>query len=669
MKQPIGKLLRKNLPALVLALALLTMLASSLVGHMLATAHGAVHMEEIYFQTDTGAQSHAKLYIPQSASPENPLPAVLLCHGYTASLDAMEPNAIELSRRGYVVMCLDMYGHGESTLPDPAASQVEMGGIPGYAPDLGSFSALQTLGALPYTDQSRIAMLGHSMGTAAIQEGAYLAFAKWMQDQTVIVPRALVLTGYNYNIRNQNDLTYSGVTAENGVFPLAAAPVNIATIYGQYDEFAELLWGVENAKNYTQSFKFALGTGASNVPMDTFFTYGDASAQALTREQAVTVAQTGQLRAAFAYPHTHSFAYYDAEPIAQGINFLDITLRDGNASIAPEEQVWQGRAACGAIGLAAAFIAFAAMALTLLKLPFFAALCRPEPKGLTTIHTPAQGVRYAVIYILCLLPAPLLYNFLVGYPYYMSPQGFIFQTLFMPNKTFNMSPVNGLLLLNVILGVFLLIVYMAVFYRQRRTEGHTLQDTGVLLPVKQLGKAVLLAIVSFVLVYLWICLCYAVSGVYFSWFKFNIMPMNLARWRSFFAYLPFWLFFGLVSALVFNTFTRIKNAREGVNILLVAFASVGGLMVFHAIDMGTLFRTGVRAFPHVPGTEALAAAVGFPFPTALAGIALFGLLVILPVCAVMNRVLFRKTGSIWVGGILTALIMLIFTVSHMVISV
>ena len=29
----------------------------------------------------------------------------------------MEANAIELSRRGYVVMALDMYGHGESTLP------------------------------------------------------------------------------------------------------------------------------------------------------------------------------------------------------------------------------------------------------------------------------------------------------------------------------------------------------------------------------------------------------------------------------------------------------------------------------------------------------------------------------------------------------------------------
>lgn len=244
--------------------------------------------EEITFTTDVGALSHAKLYIPVQASAENKLPAVLLCHGYTASLDAMEPNAIELSRRGYVVMALDLYGHGESALPPDGYRQAEMGNVENYAPDLGSYSALQELGKLEYVDAARIGMLGHSMGTAAIQEGAYLAYAKWQaaytaaqteaaaagQDETaaagaaylaamdagIVLPSSMVLTGYNYNVRNVNDLTYNGVNAENGVFPLYAAPVNMCTIEGDYDEFSGLLWGVDDAARYTTSFKFACGT-------------------------------------------------------------------------------------------------------------------------------------------------------------------------------------------------------------------------------------------------------------------------------------------------------------------------------------------------------------------------------------------------------------------------
>ena len=107
------------------------------------------------------------------------------------------------------------------------------------------------------------------MTSAAIQEGAYLAYAKWTaaynaalaeataagQDEAtaaatayaaamssgIVLPSSMVLTGYNYNVRNVNDLTYNGVTADNGVFPLYAAPVNICTIEGTFDEFSELL--------------------------------------------------------------------------------------------------------------------------------------------------------------------------------------------------------------------------------------------------------------------------------------------------------------------------------------------------------------------------------------------------------------------------------------------
>lgn len=690
--------------AIVLIVCLVVMIVTSAVGHAIQTSNGTVRTEEITFTTDVGATSHAKLYIPDTATAETPAPAILLCHGYSASVEAMEPNAIELSRRGYVVMALDMYGHGESTLPPDGYSQVKMGNVVNYAPDLGSYSALQEFAKLDYVDLTKIGMLGHSMGTAAIQEGAYIAYAKWQaaytaaytealtagQDETtaagtaymaamsagIVLPGSMVLTGYNYNVRNINDLTYNGVTAENGVFPLYAAPVNMCTIQGTHDEFSGLLWGVEDSSQYTSSFKFAYGTGgALNVPSGTYFLYGDATAAPLSREEAVTAAASAALtmqpiRAAYSFDGTHSDTYYDETAISYGINFFDITLRGGAATIDPADQVWHGRAACGLIGLAAALVAFVALALTLLKVPFFATIVRPEAKSITTCDAPKHTIRYAIIYILCLLPAPLLYYWLVGYPYYMQPQWFIFKTKFMPNSFFNMAPMNSLMLFNIVVGVIFLALYLLVFFFIAKRAGFGLENTGLKLPVVQVLKSLLLAAVSFGAIYAVIYACSALSGTEFSFFKFDIMPMDGSRWIAFFKYLPVWLIFFLLLSVLYNSFTRINNAPAWLNYVLIGVASCGGLAVMFAYDYGKLFATGVRGIQYIPGTtsQEWLSTIGMSFPTAFAGILLFGLLFILPITAVMSRVCAKKTGSVWLGGFLTAFIALVFTISHMVIS-
>lgn len=699
-----GASIRSRISAIVLAVCLLLMVVTAAVGHSIQTSGGSVRTQEVEFTTDVGAASHAKLYIPNTATAQSPAPAVILCHGYTASLDAMEPNAIELSRRGYVVMALDMYGHGDSSLPPAGYSQAEMGGVVDYAPDLGSYSALQELAKYDFIDLTKVGMLGHSMGTAAIQEGAYLAYAKWTaaynaalaeavangadeataagaaymaaMGSGIVLPGSLVLTGYNYNVRNINDLTYNGVTAENGVFPLFAAPVNICTIQGWYDEFAELLWGVKDSRDYTQSFKFAYGTGgAVNVPSGTYFMYGDASAAPLSRADAVTAAASAAftmvpIRAAYSFDGTHSDTYYDETSISYGIEFFDITLRGGQTTIDPADQVWHGRAACGLIGLLATLTAFVALALTLLKVPFFASIVRPEPQSITTCDNPAHAIRYALIYVVCLLPAPLLYYWLVGYPYYMQPQWFKFLTKFWPNSFFNMAPMNSLLLFNMVIGVILMAVYVLVFLFIARKAGFGWENTGLKLPVADVLKSLLLAAVSFGAVYAVLYACSGLSGTEFSFFKFNIMPMNAEHWVAFFKYLPVWLFFSLLVSVIYNTFTRINNIPEWVNYILIAVASCGGLAVMFAYDYGTLFATGVRGIPYIPGTTSpeWLATIGMTFPTSLAGIMLFSLLFILPVSAVMSRICFKKTGSAWLGGFLTSFIVLVFAISHMVIS-
>ena len=52
-------------------------------------------------------------------------PTIITTHGYLNSAEMQDASAIEMSRRGYVVLALDMYDHGHSinkTTYEPATS-------------------------------------------------------------------------------------------------------------------------------------------------------------------------------------------------------------------------------------------------------------------------------------------------------------------------------------------------------------------------------------------------------------------------------------------------------------------------------------------------------------------------------------------------------------------
>ena len=66
--------------------------------------HGAVvtKLGDIYYE----------MYRPVTATETNKAPAVLLLHGYQNDHETNAAYAIELARRGVVVMSIDEYGHG-----------------------------------------------------------------------------------------------------------------------------------------------------------------------------------------------------------------------------------------------------------------------------------------------------------------------------------------------------------------------------------------------------------------------------------------------------------------------------------------------------------------------------------------------------------------------------
>ena len=107
----------------VLCIALALMLISCIVTMLVQTNFGKVTVKELTWETENGYAMSGLLFVPDGASAENKLPAIVTSHGMYNNRGMQDANFVELARRGYVVLAQDMPSHGESdNVPD-------MGGI------------------------------------------------------------------------------------------------------------------------------------------------------------------------------------------------------------------------------------------------------------------------------------------------------------------------------------------------------------------------------------------------------------------------------------------------------------------------------------------------------------------------------------------------------------
>ena len=106
---------KRKRSGILLAVLTVCVLVFMLIANGIQTDHGNVTITTESFAMEEGTVTY-KLYRPKTATAENPAPAVLLLHGYQNDKDTCDAYAIELARRGAVVMAIDEYGHGNTTL-------------------------------------------------------------------------------------------------------------------------------------------------------------------------------------------------------------------------------------------------------------------------------------------------------------------------------------------------------------------------------------------------------------------------------------------------------------------------------------------------------------------------------------------------------------------------
>jgi dienelactone hydrolase len=206
------KLVRRN--SFWLALSLVLMVVSSVVASAVQTSGYTVTVKDMSWETSNGESMSALLYKPNGVSADNKAPAIVVAHGWWNNKEMQDANYVELARRGYVVLSIDMYGHGDSDYL--TNSDITLGGT-------GVYDGVKLLADLPYVDTSKIGVSGHSNGARAANFSVAIDNAA---DKQLIAAVFLV----------DNDPVYTDAANDNAYFNMYGDR-DTGLVADQYDEF------------------------------------------------------------------------------------------------------------------------------------------------------------------------------------------------------------------------------------------------------------------------------------------------------------------------------------------------------------------------------------------------------------------------------------------------
>jgi pimeloyl-ACP methyl ester carboxylesterase len=548
---------------------LVLIMAGGVLAYLTQTA-GGIQIRDVRFTGAKGNTMSALLYVPPNATAQIPAPGILAVHGYINSRETQDGFAIEFARRGYVVLALDQTGHGYSEGP-------------AFANGFGGPDGLAYLRSLEIVDKENIGLEGHSMGGWTV-----LAAATAMPNDY----KSMVLEGSS---------TGKPFAAEG----TTTWPRNVALVFAQYEEFSELMWGVDKARDVAQSPKLwaLFGTQGAVEPGKL---YGE-------------IAQ-GTARVLYTPAITHPAEHISREAIGYSLGWFARTLK-GGTPVPSDDQIWLRKE----IGTLIALIGFVVLLLGvfdgLLEAPIFSHLRLPDiADGSAPAEVATHGGRWlAALLLSAFIPA------LTYYPAFALGGTFVTASSFLPQNITNQ------ILVWAVINALVALALMPFAPKRARRSGI-------------IGPSVLIAVITVAVGYaaLW------AAGLGFTIdFRFWIVALKLMSAKQFLIFLiyllPFTAFFVIALHLLHRNFSTL-GASRGALYLTNILALTLGFIVLVGAQYLTLWLTG-KLFNPIPdpGFVPLSTIVAIQFVPLLA------------ICAVIATFTWRRTGSSLPGALICGL--------------
>ena len=609
------------------------------------TAWGKVRVEKMVLSSADGDVVNAMLYRPRTATADNPAPAVVLYHGGNDMLEHTGTYALELARRGYVVINFDYQGSHDSDYA--TATSV------GESTFCGD-TIYNTLSSYNFVRQDEIAVFGHSMG------GGYASrFAAAYADHV----KLLVHLG-------------SGVAAQPGNF-------NYVTIVGDSDESALKRTTVLDEK-----------TGKTTQDIHKYFNspqlaeaWGEPAGSIIPSKQYHAVAEDGNtyLRV-FYFPHAiHAYYNVNNEAVKQIIfgfilgmdgygNIDNVDLKDEVNGYKGITTVWRTKDFGWILEYLAIVGLMFLVATRLIKTATFKQL---ELQPIEAYGVPKKTVWWWIFLVVMLILPPLLYLpgvkaaeiglFPIKYNTDNPVSKIATEALIKTKWTDANGVAHSIWLLGGTSNVYvewqwltafcMLVIFLVYFFVWGRKAGENYRSLGFAtsdtkkFSLSYIGKSILFGICVVGAGYLLMAVIgkWTQQGLHINTLQFtNLSRKRVMCWVVYFVYLiPYFLCTSLATkSLGIKYDGTTKNLI--MNVLKTTAITVGGLFVFYVIFALQLklthtvmegFRTGIL---YAYGLAILPLTIGITVGNAL------------------NVYISSKTRSIW-PGLVTAVLWGVWT--------
>ena len=644
-------------PTCLLMVLLLLLFGCMCIANGIQTDHGRVDVAKGSLDTAVGELTF-KLYVPETATAENPAPGVLLLHGYQNDHETCAAYAIELARRGAVVMSLDEYGHGSSTAgllnrgyvnhrvkvnfgedSEADGTFVEVGSTKRYRllmnfsnlsffdehytkdddgnaitdSSCGGIAAYAALASMDNVDASRLALSGHSMGTWSSWSVA--AFYSGMNVQGVdISPKATVLQCgelFRESAYDAEKISFNNVLL-------------LQSLYDEFSYFRDYQNFVDDDVLHSDLRAEFLGCDNADAAWDTTFgSFSDGTARRMELLET-----------------NHRLATHHNGGLAVALDWFDEAL-ELDTKLTSTDHVYMVKELLVFAAMLLAIAAMLPLMELLLQTPLFRRVAQPLPSESGILPKKRWWKNAAITMAL----AGATFPFMTQLGHALFP---------FPESIFRMTIGDGFLCWYLLLIVIMLVT-TAVSVRKAKT--FPWHDLGLSTPktAKRIdwalcGQGALLSLCMLGLMYILVYLCQTMFLLDFRFIWPFFKTFTPERFGQFLVYVPFFaLFFILNNSKIFAGMRTKATYEPGIKGFLScwwrsALLMIGGVLVIVLIEYIPFFM-GIG-----PGADLLfGSTFGGPFMSIL--------IVFVPqvlVFSVLCTYIYRRTGNVYTGAFTVA---------------
>lgn len=573
-------------------MAAFALMLSTLLTWGVATGWGKVQITRVNIPAYNGKNLSYLIWIPETATNDTPATTVINFHGRSNSAHTMDTWAMEMARRGYIAVNVDWAGGGETDVLPSDIDYIR--------------ACIDNVKSLDVVDEKKLVLAGWSAGTVCVSLGSEMYSENTIGAIVVMGPAVMPMGRENI---------VGAPPATNTLIIKALGDQYNYNFLGAPEACAQIVSDSWNLPHQIKS-----GEYNGSIEDGTLIGYIE------TRG----IHQTGTI---------------DNTAIMGIVEFLD-KVSPAVSPIPSNNMIWGWEQLCAILGYVS-FISFIlALGSTLFEnIPYFSALGNPLP-----VNRGLRGKKLILNIAISILVPTITFI----------PISRIGHNLNVILPIFRSRNLNGIIFWLICNSV---ITLLSLFIQGKTKKKKTFAELGMAgentnrINVGLIWRALLLAIIVVSISFAWIAFVEKIFGInYQVWMVVIMSEATPERILMAIPYILCAIFVLTLSGIGMNTIRRLADTGNEkrdmllqilLNVVVAAFAVTFWLLFQYGINW--IIGTGYCPLPQMVNRGGAGTSVGsLDFS--------FGFPLILGFTAVINTFFFRKTGNIWLGTFIGAIL-------------